>query len=455
MTQPGSTATTMASLNRGSPAWRSPISRIWQIVLLLLVVLGSLSLASPSNAQDNGQPPVYVVPIQGTIEPGIQAFLERSLEEAADAGAVAVILDIETPGGRLDTVLAMRDALLGTPIPVIAYVNREAFSAGALITIASDEIWMAPGAVYGAATPVVGGTGETADEKTISAVRSTFRATAEQQGRDPLIAEAMVDPAVVVEGLDSSTTLLTLTTDQALQWGYAVGVASDLDDLLSQVGLGSAPVVEMDLSPIERLVRVITDPIVSSLLITAGLFLIIADAFFAGFGVAAVAGVACLGLFFWGHTLAGLAGWEDLVLIGIGLFLLALEVFVIPGFGIAGIAGLISLVAGLVLTMSGRDFSNFEVTGEVIRAGWVVVISLGLALLLLIGVSLLMPKAASRRLGGIGLSATVDDDGQGMLARPPRSPGWLVRRFGGAGVLESGDVHMPGVPPGEQPNNHR
>jgi membrane-bound serine protease (ClpP class) len=135
---------------------------------------------------------VYVVPITGPIDLGLAPYLERVLAEAAAADAAAVLLVIDTPGGRLDAVLQMRDSLLGSPVRTIAFVDRTAFSAGALIAIAAEEIYMAPGAVIGAATPVEGDTGETASEKVVSAVRKTFKTTAEVRGRDPLIAEAMV-----------------------------------------------------------------------------------------------------------------------------------------------------------------------------------------------------------------------------------------------------------------------
>lgn len=435
---------------------------------LLLMAVGILDpdFAPPGVAAQSGSgaEQVYIVPIRGTIEPGIAHFLDRSLDEAEAAGAAYVVLDINTPGGRLDTVLQMRDMILGSSVPVVAYVNREAFSAGALITIASDEIWMAPAAVFGAATPVLGGTGETADEKTVSAVRSTFRATAEETGRDPAIAEAMVDPAVVVDGLDSSTTLLTLSTEQALQWDYADGVAEDIPAVLTALGVAGATVTEMRLSPIEHFVRWITDPIFASLLITAGLFLIIADALFAGFGVAALAGVACLGLFFWGHLLAGFAGWEDLLLIALGIVLIGVEIFVIPGFGIAGVSGIVALAAGLVLSMTGRGIGNFEWTDQVIRAGWTVAISLGLAAVGIMGFSLLAPRLtgdstrAHRGFGWLALSATVDDGNERVPRKEPAKPGWAVRMLGGQGVLERGDVHMPDGPnqgPGTGPSTRR
>jgi membrane-bound serine protease (ClpP class) len=448
---------------------------MWQIpypirlFALLIMSLGVLlpTLAPDAAAQDDPAATgdiVYVVPIQGTIEPGIGAFLERSLDEAADAGATYVVLDINTPGGRLDTVLQMRDMILGSEVPVVAWVNREAFSAGALITIASERIYMAPAGVFGAATPVLGGTGETADAKTVSAVRSTFRATAEETGRDPAIAEAMVDPAVVIDGLDSSTTLLTLTTDQALQWDYADGVAGDLPAVLDALGVADAAITEMRLSPIEQFVRWITDPVFASLLITGGLFLIIADALFAGFGVAALAGVACLGLFFWGHLLAGFAGWEDLLLIVLGIVLIGVEIFVIPGFGIAGISGIVALAAGLILSMTGRGIGDFEWTGSAVRAGWSVAISLGLVLALLAVFSALAPRLTGnstrnqRGFGWLALAATVDDDNERTPRKGPAKPGWVVRMTGGQGVLERGDLHMPDGPsqgPGSGPGVHR
>ncbi len=475
MIRSSSSATTAASPSFGALSISAPhphISVLQQfpipirLLALLVMALGILLPVFAPDAAAQADPAasaeeVYIVPIQGTIEPGIAQFLERSLDEAAEAGATYVVLDINTPGGRLDSVLQMRDMILDSPVPVVAYVNREAFSAGALITIASEQIYMAPAAVFGAATPVLGGSGETADEKTVSAVRSTFRATAEETGRDPLIAEAMVDPAVEIEGLDSATTLLTLSTDQALQWDYANGVAADIPAVLAELGVADAAITEMTLSPIEHFVRWITDPVFASLLITGGLFLIIADALFAGFGIAALAGVACLGLFFWGHLLAGLAGWEDLVLIALGIVLIGVEIFVIPGFGIAGISGLVALAGGLILSMTGRGIGNFEWTDSAIRAGWVVAISLGLVVAGLVGFSLIAPRLtgdstrAHRGFSWLALSATVDDGNDRTPREGSAKPGWLVRMTGGQGVLEGGDLHMPDGPnqgPGTGPN---
>ncbi len=415
------------------------------LTIMLLLVLGTTpagTVAVQTSPPSTGaEASVFVIPIHGEIEPGIGSFLERSLDEAEDAGASAVILDISSPGGRLDTVLEMRDVILGTPLRTIAFVDREAFSAGALITIASSEIWMAPGAVFGAATPVNGGTGETADPKTVSAVRSTFAATAEERGRNPLIAEAMVDTSVVVVGLDSATTLLSLTPAQASEYGYLDGVAADQTALLASLGFGGATVTETGLSPIEHIVRVVTDPFFASLLILIGLFLIIADGFFQGFGVISVIGVLCLGLFFFGHLLGGLAGWEDVLLVALGLGLIALEVFVLPGFGIAGFSGLIATGAGLFLAMIGRNIGDVPITDEVVTAGWAVVLAVAGALTGLVVVSFLVPRLTGVEpgrgfgLGRLTLKATVDGDDQ-FHHEVERRSSWLVRLSHGDDVLE-------------------
>jgi membrane-bound serine protease (ClpP class) len=246
----------------------------------------------------------------------------------------------------------MRDTLLRTPVRTIAFVNRSAFSAGALVAIASQDIYLAPGASMGAATPV-DGAGETAGEKTISAVRSTFRATAEARGRDPRIAEAMVDPAVEIEGLTAQGQLLTLTATEAQRWGYADGLADSREDVLAAAGLSGATMRETAPGLAENVVRFLTRPVVASLLISLGLLLIWADVSSGGVGLGLALGLGLMGLFFWGHFLAGLAGWEGVALVVLGVVLLAAELFVIPGFGIAGLLGAGALLGGLFLSLVG------------------------------------------------------------------------------------------------------
>jgi len=346
---------------------------------LLLAVITLLVLGSPgvTGAQDDdGRAPVYHVMISGEIDLGLPAYLDRAIGEAEAAGATALIIEIDTPGGRLDAVIQMRGSIIDTDLRTIALVDSTAFSAGALVAISSEEIWMTPGSVMGAATPVMGGTGEVADEKTISAVRATFEAAAEENGRDPQVAAAMVDTRIVVEGLVGNEELLTLTVSQAVEFGYADGVVTNLDDLIVELGFDDQELVMVTLGFAEQIVRFITSSVIAGLLFTIGLLLIIGDLFSGGIGIVAGIGVVMLAVFFWGHLLAGLAGWEDIALVVLGLLLIAVEVFVLPGFGVAGILGLISLSIGGFLAMIYREF-EFVTNADMLRAG----LTMGLAVL--------------------------------------------------------------------------
>lgn len=412
----------MSASSKSCDAYRL-VSRSWlRTIGILLVLAGFVIASTPVGAQGEDETIVYAVPIEGTIDLGLAPFLDRVLDEAEDDPAVeAVILEINTPGGRLDAVLQMRDALLDAEVRTIAFVNREAFSAGALIAIACQEIYMAPGAVMGAATPVTG-SGETASEKVISAVRKTFKSTAEQRGRNPAVAEAMVDPDVAIEGLVDSGELLTLTTEEAVEWGYADGVVANRGELLTATGLTEATIVEKSPSLAERLVRFLTNPVVASLLFSLGLLLILGDVLIGGVGLIALVGVGMLGLFFWGHFLAGLAGWEGLALVGLGLILIGVEAFVIPGFGVAGILGLVSLLAGFYLTLVGGAIRTDEDTWRAVTGtGIALVVLLAGAILLLF----LLPQMS--RFGGMTLQTRVGREeeqpvGGGFLGWFRRTP---------------------------------
>ena len=221
-------------------------------LLMGMAFLSALAFLSPSvRSQDMG--PVIRIPIQGTIELGIAPFVERSLEEAAAAGASAVVLDIETPGGRVDAAQRIINAIADSDVPVYAYVNFHAHSAGAMIALAADRIYMRTEAQMGAATPVVG-TGEKAPEKIISAMRAQMRALAEAKGLDPAVAAAMVDEDIEVQGVVEAGKLLTLTTSDAVEIGYAVEVA-DWDGLMGEIGSAGAQVVTQEVNWAERIVR--------------------------------------------------------------------------------------------------------------------------------------------------------------------------------------------------------
>jgi membrane-bound serine protease (ClpP class) len=325
------------------------------VVAASFMALPATGLVSSLPAQTTGSA-VYVISIEGTIDLGLAPFLSRTIREADAAGAAAVLLEINTFGGRVDAAVAMRDTLLNSPVRTIAFVNQRAISAGALIALACDTLIMTTGGTIGAASPVVGGgTSETqpAGEKSVSYVRSEFRATAEARKRSPEVAEAMVDADVEISGVIAKGKLLTLTTSQALELKVADLTADTLEAALAAAALPDAEVHAARQTWAESLVRFLTHPVISSLLMTVGMLGLLVEIRTPGFAVPGTIGLLSLGLFFWGHWIVQLAGWEELLLVLVGVLLLALEVFVIPGVTVAGVAGVVALVGGLGMTLVG------------------------------------------------------------------------------------------------------
>lgn len=326
--------------------------------IVRLVGFGLFALLASSRIVLTAQTPVvYVAPIEGMIDLGLAPFVQRVLNEATQEGAAAVILEINTFGGRVDAAVLIRDALLNAAVPTVAFVNKRAISAGALISLAAEKIVMANGGTIGAATPVQmgqpGAPAQPVEEKTVSYVRKEFRSTAEARKRPPLVAEAMVDADVEIPGLIQKGKLLTLTTEEALKHKVADFRAETLESVLDQLGLAGAQARRVSPNWAEDLVRFLTNPIVSSLLMTVGMLGIFLEIRTPGFGLPGALGIASLALFFWGHWLVQLAGWEEMLLVASGIVLLVLEIFVIPGFGLAGIAGTGALLAGLSLSLIG------------------------------------------------------------------------------------------------------
>ena len=323
------------------------------VTIVVLVWSGLAIVRVPAQSPP---PVVYAIAIEGVIDLGLAPFLARTLREAEEAGAAAVLLDINTFGGRVDAAVAMRDALLNSPVRTIAFVNQRAISAGALIALACDTLIMTTGGTIGAAAPVVGGgTGEAqpADEKSVSYVRSEFRATAETRNRPAAIAEAMVDADVEIAGVIEKGKLLTLTTSQALEHKLADLTAETVDAALAAAGVPDAEVRYATQTWAETFVRFLTNPVVSSLLMTVGLLGLLVEIRTPGFAMPGAIGLLSLGLFFWGHWIVQLAGWGELLLALAGVVLLVLEFLVIPGFGIAGILGILALVGALVMSVVG------------------------------------------------------------------------------------------------------
>ena len=212
----------------------SPI-RTGLLAAVLLAHTGAAGHEAAGQEERAEQQQLVRVPLAGVVEMGLAPFIERTLDEAAAAGARAVVLDIETPGGRVDAAERIINAISRSEVPVYAYVNMHAYSAGAMIALATDRVLMQEGAVMGAATPV-DGSGTKAPEKIVSAMRAQMRALAEARGLDPTIAEAMVDEEIAIDGVIDEGKLLTLTAGEAVALGYAETV-DGWEDVLAAIGV--------------------------------------------------------------------------------------------------------------------------------------------------------------------------------------------------------------------------
>jgi membrane-bound serine protease (ClpP class) len=334
-----------------------------------------------NQAGAGGKEVVVVAQIEGMIDLGQGPFVARVLDSATAAGASAVILDVNTFGGRVDAAVLIRDHLLRSKLLTVAFVNKRAISAGALISLAAEKVVMASGATIGAAMPVQMGQpnegAKAVEEKTVSYLRKEFRATADARQRPGLIAEAMVDADVEIEGLIAKGKLLTLTTAEAIAHKVADFEADDLTQVLSKLGLAGAEVRHMDENWAERVVRFLTHPVLSSLLMTLAMLGIVIELRTPGFGLPGIVGLACLASFFWGHWLVHLVGWEEVLLVTAGIVLLLLEIFVVPGFGVTGVAGIAALLVGLTMSLFGAGAAAQTIVNAVSRVAISSVLAIG------------------------------------------------------------------------------
>jgi len=323
---------------------------------------------------------VYVIPIKGTIDLGLSGFVERAIKEARDKGAKVLILEIDTFGGRVDAATQIRDAIFESGIQSIAFINKRAISAGALISLATNSIVMVPGSTIGAATPVAfspAGTTSPTGEKEISYVRKEFKATAEKTGHPADLAEAMVDPDVEIKGVIKKGKLLTLTTQEALKLKLAAHQASGISELMKIYGLMDAEIIEPGLNWSENFVRFLTNPMFSGLLLTIGFLGIYFELQAPGWGISGTIGVICLILFFGGYLLVGLAQWTEIILFMAGTILLTIEIFTIPGFGFVGVSGIFFIILSIFLSLIKKPAPDVPVfRGDYLRALQTVVWSL-------------------------------------------------------------------------------
>lgn len=311
---------------------------------------------------------IYTVKIDGAIDMGLPYFLERVTEDAETAGAAYIIYEIDTFGGRVDAATKIKDAILSSRIPTVAFINRRAISAGALISLSCDSIFMTSGATIGAAT-AVDASGKKTSEKVISYMREEMASTAEATGRSREIAAAMVDDELEIEyqvtiSGDTLTAnqingfkeykLITLSTEYAVLLGIADYEIETFSEVLLYLGMKDAKVIDKTPSWSENLVRFLTHPAVAPMLMSLGFLGIMFELKSPGFGFPGAFGLLCIALFFGSHLLVGLADISEILILGTGILLIMLEIFVIPGFGIAGIGGTLLLLWGFFQMLIGK-----------------------------------------------------------------------------------------------------
>ena len=350
------------------------------------------------------KPLVYQIDIQQEIDNTTWLYLKNGLAEAERLQAQAVLIHMNTYGGLLEAADSMRTAILYSPIPVSVFIDNNAASAGALISIACQRIYMRKGANIGAAT-VVDQTGKAMPDKYQSYMRSMIRSTAESHGkdtlitqqdtifrwhRDPLIAEAMVDDRVVVPNLIDSGKVLTFTAQEAMKWHYCEGLAESVDQVITEyMGYSNYDLASYQPSWYDRVKGFLLSPMLQSLLI----MLIIGGIYFEmqtpGIGFPLATSVVAAVLYFAPLYIDGLAQSMEILAFLLGLLLLLVEIFVIPGFGIAGISGLVLIVGGLTLSLLGnQDFDFQQVSAaDSGRAALTVLLGLGIGFALILWLS--------------------------------------------------------------------
>ncbi len=327
------------------------------ICLALLILFGN-NICS-AQQENNERPLVMLMKIQGDIDPRSNRYTELALERAEEINADYVVIEMDTYGGALNDADDIRTRVLNFEKPIYVYINKDAASAGALISIACDSIYMAKGASIGAAT-VVTADGAAAPDKYQSYMRSIMRSTAEATGRNPDIAEAMVDETLEVEGVSEDGKVITFSTSEAIKHGFCEAQVSNLDEIMKRSGVEDYELDEFEIGTAEKIIAFFLNPFVSGILV----LVIIGGLYFElqtpGVGFPILASVVALVLYLTPYYLNGLAeNWEIIVFL-VGIVLIALEVFVIPGFGVPGILGIICTVGSLILMMVNNDAFDFS-----------------------------------------------------------------------------------------------
>lgn len=318
--------------------------RLFTIVLIVLLMM----IPNLSFGESNDK--VYIVPINGEINRATRNYVKDVLNDLNNKNDVAaVIFEIDTFGGLIDEASNIKDLIISTNIPTISFVNNKAASAGVLITIASENVVMSPSAMIGSAETIPN------TEKVLSMWRAWLRDTANYRGRNSDIIEAMADSDIVVEGISERGKLVNLTSQEALTHGIADYISNDYRDIAEHFGYGNAEIVEKNESMQIKLSKYISNPYLSSILLTIAFIGLVIEIMTPGFGLGGTISIIGFGLYFGGNILAGNSNWTSLALFVLGIVLLVIEI-IVPGFGLPGISGILFVLIGIILAMD--SFAN-------------------------------------------------------------------------------------------------
>ncbi len=339
-------------------------------VLILFILLPFFVNAQKENKR------ILLAEVKSNIDPRTNRYTKLLIDEAKNENYDIIVIEMDTYGGAVNDADDIRTRILDFEKPIYVWINKDAASAGALISIACDSIYMSSGASIGAAT-VVTGDGAQAPDKYQSYMRSIMRSTAEAKGRDPKIAEAMVDEDIKVDSISQEGKVITFSTKEAIEYGFCDAELNSVDEIMERQGIENYEITKFELGSAENIISIFLNPIVSSILI----LLIMGGLYFElqtpGVGFPIIASIIALILYLTPYYLNGVAENWEIVLFFLGIILIVVEVFVIPGFGIFGVSGLIISVSSLILIMLNNDMFDFTfvISRDIMNASLSVLIS--------------------------------------------------------------------------------
>ncbi len=312
------------------------MKKIYIALMLMIVLLSTKVFAQSEKA--------YVIPINSEINNSTVSFIKESINKAEAEGADVLVFEIDTYGGSVFSAEQIKNMIIRTDLKTVSYVNNKAESAGVLLSIACEELYMNVTSTIGSAETIP------KTEKNISFWRSLLRDTSQYRGRNSEVIEAMADSDVIIDSLSPKGKLVNLTAGEATEYGVADGVVKNIDELWEKLGISNdnVEIAEMNIS--QKFVSLISLSSISTVLLMLGMMGFLFEIFSPGFGVGGVISIISFSLFFIGNIISGHSNWYSVFVFLLGIGLIFIEIL-IPGFGIAGISGIIAVVMGIVLAL--------------------------------------------------------------------------------------------------------